>query len=1184
MRNSLLNIFLTMLIVFGVAPFSLAQTRRDAATSQIASEDQARSVSTKSGLGQSSTEKAANEIITVEALQSKIKQIADQQDIDEAQKAKLRDTLQQAVQELEASKTTAAVISLYDKTIASAPDDLKEIKAKLATLAELKPEEPPANCSLTQISQLIAKKQGELDSFRAELIKIDAEPNRRSVRRLEIQKLSSDARDRLANLDASAQKGSPDEDNPAFTAARRALFFVQRRSIELEIQSNEKELLAYGATTELWPLRRDLIARQLANCEKELKSLQEAANAQRQREAEKQVLQARQDAMSSQPVARKMAKDKAELAEKRKALAVRIAKTTRELDVAKANLAKLQDEFAQTKKKVEMVGKANVVGTMLRQKRNYFLPSLREEALHAESRQEAIGKCQFDSLEFDELRSKLADLDAQVAVEMSKQDASLDEEETQAIKKAVREALETKRDYLDGVRDDNATLFNNLIELDCAEKRLNIKIEEYSRFIDERILWIASTEPLNVSDAKSAGGALAWLFGPQSFYELAGELLSDVGRNKTLYALAAVAFVGLSFARRLLRSRISKIGSFARSDEESRVWPAFEALLLTGLIAAYWPALMWFVAWRLQLISRPQEYCYCLGCGFSYAAKIYLAIEWLRAACRANGLAESHLGWASETLRQLRFHVKWLTVALLPLSVVVIAVSEKENEAWNVSLGRVCFIGTMLFFALFVQRVTRPNGCVFRDFLATRQGGWIDRLKYVWHAAAVFVPTALACLAAAGYYYTSQQLALRMVISVYLLLGIILIRAFLLQWVRLARRQLAIAHARFRKLAGPIGAPTTSKQVIDEDAERSLAAINVQTRHLVEYSLTMASVLAVWLIWIDVLPALGVFNRIELYPTTVSVTEVVPVADIVSGGNQAAGVEKSGLMRTEDKIRWVTLGNLVAAALMLFMTLIAAKNVPGLLEMALLQRLPVDSGARYAAAAISRYLITIVGMLVFCNLLGFGWSKVQWLVAAISVGLGFGLQEIFANFVSGLIILFERPIRVGDVITIGGVSGVVSCVRMRATTIVDWDRKELIVPNKDLIAGRVLNWTLSDQVNRVEIKVGVAYGSDTELAASLLDEIARRHAMVLRDPAPVVALEGFGDSALNFVLRCYLPSLEKRMQVVHELHMTIDRSFRKHGIEIAFPQQDIHVRSISAEAGAKEAVFGAEKSTKRGAA
>ena len=329
-----------------------------------------------------------------------------------------------------------------------------------------------------------------------------------------------------------------------------------------------------------------------------------------------------------------------------------------------------------------------------------------------------------------------------------------------------------------------------------------------------------------------------------------------------------------------------------------------------------------------------------------------------------------------------------------------------------------------------------------------------------------------------------------------------------------------------------------------------MAAINIQTRRLVEHSLALAGLLAVWFIWADVLPALGFLNRVEVWKTTASVTESVVAPD------------GSTTIRTAEKTEAVTLAHLGLAILVLAATVIAAKNIPGLLEMALLQHLPVDAGVRYAVSTVSRYLITVLGILFTCNAVGLGWSKVQWLVAAVSVGLGFGLQEIFANFVSGLIILIERPIRVGDVITISDVTGSVSRIRMRATTIVDSDRKELIIPNKDVITGRVLNWTLSDKVNRVQIKVGIAYGSNTEQAAELLMRAAREHPQVLDDPSPVVTFEAFGNSTLDFVLRCFLPNLENRSRVIHELHMAIDRAFRESGIEIAFPQQDVHVRTI----------------------
>ncbi|MEM6473929.1 MAG: mechanosensitive ion channel domain-containing protein, partial [Planctomycetota bacterium] len=175
------------------------------------------------------------------------------------------------------------------------------------------------------------------------------------------------------------------------------------------------------------------------------------------------------------------------------------------------------------------------------------------------------------------------------------------------------------------------------------------------------------------------------------------------------------------------------------------------------------------------------------------------------------------------------------------------------------------------------------------------------------------------------------------------------------------------------------------------------------------------------------------------------------------------------------------------------------------------------------------------------------------------VGLGFGLQEIVANFVSGIILLLERPVRVGDVVTIGDVTGIVSRIQIRATTVTNWDRKELIIPNKDLITGKLLNWSLSSVVNRLTLSIGVAYGSDPDRIREILHQIVTGHPEVMEDPAPLINFDTFGDSSLNFMVRCYLPSLDKRLEVTHQLNTAIAREFEKEGIEIPFPQRDVNL-------------------------
>jgi len=258
----------------------------------------------------------------------------------------------------------------------------------------------------------------------------------------------------------------------------------------------------------------------------------------------------------------------------------------------------------------------------------------------------------------------------------------------------------------------------------------------------------------------------------------------------------------------------------------------------------------------------------------------------------------------------------------------------------------------------------------------------------------------------------------------------------------------------------------------------------------------------------------------------------------------------------------VTLANFVVTLITIMLTYIGVKNLPGLIEVMVLQRFKLDSGVRFAVTTTARYLVMITGLMVVSKMIGLDWSKLGWLVAALGVGLGFGLQEIFANFISGLIILYERPIRIGDTVTINDLSGTVTRIRMRATTITDWDQKELIIPNKTFVTNQFINWTLSDNVTRLVVSVGVAYGSDTRLVTETLLSIGQAHPMVLRDPTPSALFLGFGDSTLNFELRVFIEQFTGRMALLHDLNTEINRRFNELGISIAFPQLDVHVKEF----------------------
>jgi len=196
---------------------------------------------------------------------------------------------------------------------------------------------------------------------------------------------------------------------------------------------------------------------------------------------------------------------------------------------------------------------------------------------------------------------------------------------------------------------------------------------------------------------------------------------------------------------------------------------------------------------------------------------------------------------------------------------------------------------------------------------------------------------------------------------------------------------------------------------------------------------------------------------------------------------------------------------------------------------------------------------------------GVEFTNLAIIAGALSVGIGFGLQNIVNNFVSGLILLVERPIRTGDWIMVGSTEGYVKKISIRSTQIQTFDRADVIVPNSELISGQVTNWMLSDPWGRVRVPVGVAYGSDTARVMEILLDVANKHPLVITNypgvGQPRALFRAFGDSSLDFELRCFIRDVDKRLATISDLNLAIDAAFREAGIEIPFPQRDLHFRN-----------------------
>jgi potassium efflux system protein len=231
----------------------------------------------------------------------------------------------------------------------------------------------------------------------------------------------------------------------------------------------------------------------------------------------------------------------------------------------------------------------------------------------------------------------------------------------------------------------------------------------------------------------------------------------------------------------------------------------------------------------------------------------------------------------------------------------------------------------------------------------------------------------------------------------------------------------------------------------------------------------------------------------------------------------------------------------------------------GFLDLFALVWLGLERSLRYSIATVAHYLVLLVGMLLALSRLGLRLEDLQWLLAAIGVGIGFGLQEVVSNFVSGVIILLERPLKVGDVIEISGLPGEVVDVNIRATTVRTFQNHFVLVPNKEIITQHLVNYTGRDPKVRGDISISVAYGSDTKLVRDVLLECAGRHGRVLKRPPPEVVFVAHGESSLDFELRVWT-HVRDRLQMASDLRLAIDAAFRRFNISIPFPQREIHVK------------------------
>ena len=551
--------------------------------------------------------------------------------------------------------------------------------------------------------------------------------------------------------------------------------------------------------------------------------------------------------------------------------------------------------------------------------------------------------------------------------------------------------------------------------------------------------------------------------------------------------------------------------------------PVFKSLGYTITRALFLPLVIGFVA---MLLSPAYELSLLRGAVtrglFTLCLPLFTSLILARALQRG-GLAERHFGWSPVLCNGLLKSLNSMIWIWLPLRFVYTGLETFAGGKWNDSLGRQLFILSMIAFAVGLWQTARSINQWVSEFDSGNKLIAKTRNLTVWLLPVL--PLSLLVMSAIGYHFTAVEMSWRAMWTILSMLGIAMVGGLITRLLLIAQFGIKL-----RQLARDEQGEINNDEAID------IKAISGDVMHLIRATALVAMVVVGWQIWSNVLPAVHYLDDWELWHSATSKVD---------------GVKD-----------WITFRHLLTSIGVLGITFVLSRNLPGLLEITLLDRLPLDRGGRYAMSFILKYLVGVFGILTAFEIAGFSWTSVQWLAAGLTVGLGFGLQEIFANVISGIIILIERPVRVGDVVTVNNVTGTVTSMQLRATTIKDLDFRELIVPNKKFITEDVMNWTLTDRRSRIVLSIGVAYGSDTQLVQETLMKVAMRHPLVQSDPSPDVFFKEFGDSTLNFQLRVFIPSREIFSQVQHELNMAIDAAFRAKGIEVAFPQQDIYIKNL----------------------
>lgn len=1059
-----------------------------------------------------------------------------------ALKPKVLELYDQAEKWLQEGATAKKELAALETQVKQAPKRVAEIRQRLAA--------PPTEKEQGAANPKLTLEQAELAVSEAELA-LSQRRDAHKQRQDDLDRLlvgSKGFNDEINSRTTALEQidrdlRSPVSDEPkAMTQARLAALKARKALRQAELDQFKLKLGSVAVLTQLAQTERDLLAQEIAEDQPRL----EALNKQAQELRERQARDARQEAQSMQATTGNLPPEIQAIGAETNSLHGELSEVSKQevelkgrLDKVTRNLEQTKADFERTRQWVEALGASEAISKLLTRRRTDLL-SMQSYRRALVAHAAEINKTAERMLDLDD-EQRQQHLRREV-LEQWRKDllAKLPEAERERLLKEASALVQANQEVRNELQQLYGRYSGELAALETTGRQLAELSTMFRNYIDDQLLWAPSASIALVLDPEALRKVVLSYTDPELRKGIS-EDLANLATNRALPLLVLVLTAGiLLWLRGRVQERLSAAAKQTRRVRTDAFRHTLHALGWTLVHVSPWPLLL--IGGGLLVMGLPTAHATTLriATGLVQAGAVLGSLTFLRLSCQPEGLGDDHLRWPEGIRAALVEEISWMIPVAVPLGFVM-AVTAEASISGNAGpgpqlLSQISFAVYILIFSLLAYRLLSRGGPVMTGLRSPREG-LVTQLHFLWFPAVVLVPVILAITSMLGYHYTAVRLEQRLELTFWFFVGLFLLKELVLRYLYVAERRLRYENALRRREEVRVreAAEDETPRISLDIPVLNFGELGDQAERLVHAGYLFAAVLGIWSIWSRLLPVLGFLKGAELPFTAQRVVE---------------GVAKQVPVTLED---------LVICLILLVITTLAARNLPGVLEITLLQRLPLDPGGRYAVKTLSQYSIAGIGVFSAFSAIGWQWSSIQWLVAALGVGLGFGLQEIVANFISGIILLFERPIRVGDVVSIAGTTGTVSRIRIRATTITNNDKQEFVVPNKLFITGQLVNWTLSDKLNRVAINLGVAYGSDVRRALDLMLEAALENDQVLKDPKPVATFEGFGESALNLVLRCFLGNMDNRGAVISALHQAVHEKFTAAGIDIPYPQRDLRL-------------------------